>query len=174
MNQLRIQLNYGTIAGLLTFAAFALFSLAGLNPLGEVKYLSLAFPVVFIILGIRKIRDTELNGYITYRQSLSIGWFISLIYASLYAMMVYLFGLFVTDSFFHLHMTESIAALEALREWVDAETVNKWISEAREMTLSALAFGDFNGKMMAGMAISLIIAAILRKPVPAQTPQAVE
>ena len=62
MNQIRIQLNYGTIAGLLTFAAFLVFYFAGLNPLGAIKWISLGFPIAFILMGVRKVRDDEFNG----------------------------------------------------------------------------------------------------------------
>ncbi len=163
MNQIKIQLNYGTVAGLLSFAAFLLSYFIGVNPLGIIKYVSLAFPVLFILQGVRKVRDVEFNGYLTYRKGLSIGWFISLVYASMYAMLVYLFGVMVSDSFFHLHVEESIAMFEASRELFGADVVDTWIAEANESTLSRVAFGDFNSKMAAGIVISLIIAGVLKK-----------
>lgn len=170
MNQIRIQFNYGTIAGLLTFAAFLLSYFIGINPLGAIKLISLAFPVLFILQGVRKVRDVELNGYMTFRKGLAVGWFISLVYASMYAMLVYLFGVLISDGFFYMHIEESIAMFEASREVLGEERINTWIAETNEHTLSSVAFGDFNSKMAAGILISLIIAGVLKRNLPENPP----
>ena len=174
MNQIRIQLNYGTIAGLLTFAAFLVFYFAGYNPLGAIKWLSLVFPIVLILMGVRKVRDAEFDGILSFRKGLSIGWFITMIYASLVGMLIYLYGMLISDEFCQLHISETVAGLETAREILGSEQVDEAIQQMKDSTLADIAFGDFSSKMLGGLFISLIIAAILRKRAPKLPHEATE
>ena len=118
------------------------------------------------------MRDGQFDGIISFRQGLAVGWLITIVYASLVGMLVYLFGLFVSQDFLHNSIVQTVAGFEMLRNEIDADHVEAiaWIEEsiakAKATTLADLALGDFASKMAAGLFISLIIAAVLRQRAP--------
>lgn len=166
MDKFRTQLNYGSAAGTLAFVFFVLYGYFGLNPIGNMSWFSSWIPVLFIILAIRKIRDTELEGYITYKKGLSIGILTSLVYASLFGMMIYIYGTFIDSSFLELYKNEAFDGMELMEKYLDDSTMDLMIKEIDSITIGRTAISDFQTKLVGGIICSLIIAGFLKRERP--------
>jgi hypothetical protein len=167
MDIFRTPLNYGSIAGLISFGIFLLIYVMGKNPLGNMSLLGIWVPVVFIYLGIKKHRDTFFKGYISFGQAFGQGALTSFIYASLFAILVYIFGIFVDDTIVDLFITEAIQAMDQVSGMLSEEMYNemydKFIEELEGITLSAISLSEFRSKLIWGIIISLVVAAFLKK-----------
>ena len=118
MEKLKLQFNYGSIAGFSAFLFFLLYVNCGLNPLGNISWLGAWIPILFIYLCIKKYRDEELEGFISYKESLSIGIVVSFVYASLFGMMLYAYGTFINADFLELHKNEALDGVAALEKYI--------------------------------------------------------
>lgn len=164
-------LNSGSLAGAITFALFLLYYYAlGLNPLGGIKYFSLVVPIYFMYQSVKKYKQTECEGYLTYGQGFFAALLFSFVYASLSGMLVYLYGLIVDGSFVSFFITDNLQTLgQAKKEMIailGEDTYRKMLDEFQNIDLGDLALSDFQSKLFGGFFIALIIAAILRQNPP--------
>lgn len=166
MENIRIPLNYGSIAGTVSFAIFLLIYIAGHNPLGNASWVAVWVPVVFIVLGIKKYRDQVLEGYISYGQALGMGFMISFIFASLFGILVYIFGVLIDPAIVEMTRQESLQAMQEaadqLPQFFNEEMYDTMMEKIDEITISSLAFSEFTNKLFWGLIISLISAAFLK------------
>jgi len=176
MGSLKIPLNYGSLAGMVAFAAFLFYYFVlGQNPLGDVSWLSSIIPIIFVYLGVKKYRDEEREGYIDFGFAFTAGLLISFTYATLFAMLVYLFGWSISSEFVDMHINESIEALEKVEELTRSLLGDDNFEEDYEntykdnynniinSTAGIIVWGDARVKMMGGAIVSLIVAAIVKK-----------
>ncbi|MDQ3190976.1 MAG: DUF4199 domain-containing protein [Bacteroidota bacterium] len=166
MENIKIPLNYGSIAGVVSFAIFLLAYFAGYDPLGAASWLGAWVPIVFIVIGIKKQRDQIFNGYISYGQALGMGLMITFVYASLFGLLVYIFGVLIDPGIVELRKQESLEAMqkgyEQLPQFFSEEYYDTVIEELEQMSVSSIAFSEFTGKLFGGLLISLIAAAFLK------------
>jgi hypothetical protein len=163
MEIVRIPLNYGSLAGIASFAFFLILYLLGYNPLGGLSWLGAWIPIVFIVLGIKKHRDENLDGYISYGQALGQGTMISIVFASFFAILVYLFGTLIDGTIVDAVVQESIEALEKARGFMSEEMIDMTIEQLEQTTIGNLAMTDFWNKFFGGFIVSLIVSAILKR-----------
>jgi len=163
MESIRIQFNYGTLAGLAAFTTFLIWYYLGFNPLGDISWVNVIFPILFITLGIKQIRNTLGEGFISFREGLGAGFMISFVYASLFGMLIFLYGAFIDNSFFQIHITETMARLEQARAIVGEAMTDELLTANKTMTLQKQAIMDFQVKWIGGILLTLIIALIFRR-----------
>ncbi len=170
MNQppvLKTALNFGAMSGLASFAMFLLLYYTGFNPLGQISWVGVWIPVVFIVLGTKHYRDHEGLGYISYWQGFRVGFLTASCGAFLFALMVWSFATvidaqiverFKQESLMYLEQTEQLSKSMFGEAIYDASVEN--IEKITTGTISAQEFWD---KTFGGLIISLITAAFLRK-----------
>jgi hypothetical protein len=163
MNFIKLPLNYGSMAGVAAFVIFLLIYVAGGNPLGGMSWLAAWVPILFIVLGIKKHRDQNLGGYISYGQALGTGVIISLVFASLYAILVYLFGTLIDDVIVTMTKEESMKGMDAMSQYLSEEMYDQIIEELEKTSVVTLARGELFNKTFGGIIITLIAAAFLKK-----------
>lgn len=168
--KLRIPLNYGSTAGLIAFGLFLLFYFLGFNPIGNISWLSFWVPIPFIYKGIKEIRESEYEGFISYGQAFKQGVIISFIYASLFAMLIYIFGTFIDGSFIEEFIEQAAMDLEETKELmtgiISEAVYEQSLDQILDLTPAQHARSDFFNKFIFGIIVSLIAAYNLKKPKP--------
>ena len=167
MENIRTPLNFGSIAGICSFAIFLLLYLTGYNPLGNLSWTAAWVPIVFIILGIKKHRDDNLNGFMSYGQALGIGCMIAIVFASFYGILVYIFGVLIDPGIVELSKREAMESMEKASEQLPQifgeEMYDKMLEQIDEISISSISLSEFTNKLIWGILISLISAAFLKK-----------
>ena len=92
------------------------------------------------------------------------------VYASLSAMLIYLYGLLIDVSFVEFFINDNLQSLGEAKEQILAfmgeDTYKEMIAEFQKFDLASLAMGDFQSKTIGGFIIALIVAAILKQNPP--------
>jgi hypothetical protein len=171
MNRYTTLLNGGSLAGAIAFALFLVyFYVLGMNPLGGIKFLSIFVPVVVMYFSMKKYKEVEGEGFMTYGQGFVAGLIFSFVYASLNGMLIYLYGLVIDGSFLELFITDNLETLGQTKDQMISllgeGTYKEMIAEFQNIGLGDLALSDFQSKLMGGIIITLIMAAILRQNPP--------
>lgn len=168
----KIVLRYGLIAGAIIVLLMTIsMSLMGKSlhfKMGEVfGYASMIIALSTIFVGIRKYRDEELGGFISFGKAFQVGLFITLVASALYVAGWMIYSATPTGQEF---MTSYLDySMEQLRQSGAAETeVNQKIAEMEsfmEMYKNPIVkIGiTFLEIFPVGLIISLIAAALLRK-----------
>ncbi|HET6244845.1 MAG: DUF4199 domain-containing protein [Bacteroidetes bacterium] len=166
MENIKTPLNYGSIAGVVAFSIFLIIYMLGYNPLGSYSWVGAWVPIVFIILGIKKHRDQNLEGFITYGQAFGMGFMITFIFASLFGLLVYIFGTVVDPGIVEMTRSESLEAMQQASDQMpqifSEELYDKMIEQLEAITISSLSFSEFTNKLFWGIIISLLAAAFLK------------
>lgn len=170
MNRYIIALNTGSTAGLAGFGFFLLYYFFGVNPIGKISWLSFWVPIPFIIYGIKKTSEEEHEGFISFGQAFRQGILISFVYASLFAMLVYIFGTFIDGTFITDFIDESARNLnenkDAIISLIGEEAFKRNAEEILSLTIAKYARMDFFNKFIFGVFISLLSALFLKKSKP--------
>ena len=168
--RIKIPLNYGSMAGGLAFLFFLIYYAFGFNPIGNITWLTFWIPIPFIVMGIKKFREEQGGGYITYGNAFRIGFIISFMYASLFAMLVYLFGAFIDGSFIEDIIATTATEMENNREMMISlmgeEYYEQTLNEILELTIGSQAMSEFFNKMLFTFVSTLIAAGFLKKKPP--------
>ena len=169
MEKLKTQLNYGSQAGLIAFILFLIYYYLGFNPFGNIRFLTVWVPILFVFKTIKAVREDR-NGFISYGSALQNGIFFSFIYSSFSSILVYLFAIIFPNHLIETQVNElnkNLEELEKLSGIFSKETYELMISSieiAIENTnIRTLAWSEFQFKLMGGVFISLIISFILKK-----------
>lgn len=166
MQDFRVQLNNGSIAGVASFAFFLLFHFAGFNPFGTISYVVIWLPFLFSYLTIKAIRDEQMEGYITFGQAFIKSSTMVFVWASLSGMLIYLFGFLVDDSWVEVFINQSLKDLEPAAEILSESMIENAVKAIEESTVFSLAWSDFQTKAIGGLIVSLIMAGFLNKKPP--------
>ena len=166
MQEFRVQLNNGSIAGVASFVFFLLFHYAGFNPFGAISYIVLWLPFLFSYFTIKTIRDEQMEGYISYGQAFVKSGMMIFVWASLSGMLVYLFGFLVDDSWVEIFINQSLKDLEPAAEFLGEDLIESAVKAIEESTVFSLAWSDFQTKALGGLVVSFIMAAFLYKKPP--------
>ena len=167
--RLQIQLNFGSIAGLAGFGTFLLYHFLGFNPLGNISWLTFWLPYVIVYFGTKKYREEELEGYISFGQAYGYSLFTIMIFATLYGMLSYLFGMFIDGTILDKYIAEAmegIAKMEQLESLIGEETIELAAKEIQQTTMASISLSDVANKMIGGLLIAVIIALAIRKDKP--------
>jgi hypothetical protein len=155
--------NYGSIAGIVGFFLFLTIYIMGANPLAGWSWILFWIPIVFVTLAIKKERDQNLNGFISYGQGFLAGLIVSLVYASLYAILVYFFLMFVDSSLIDQVKQQAMEGFDKAAEILGEEIYDKMLEQLDQTNAGSLAFGELFWKSIWGIIVTLILAAILKK-----------
>ena len=166
MENIRTPLNFGSIAGICSFVIFLLLYIAGYNPLGNLSWVAAWIPVVFIILGIKKHRNSNLEGFISYGQALGMGCLITLVFASFFGILVYIFGVLIDPGIVEMSKQEVLESMEKASEQLPQvfgeEMYDKMLDQIEDISISSMALSEFTNKLIWGVMISLVSAAFLK------------
>lgn len=163
--------NGGSLAGAIAFALFlVIYYGLGSNPFGMWKFLILVVPAVLMYRSVRNYRETEGEGFLTYGQGLMAGIVFGFVYASLNAMLIYLYGLTIDGGYVEAFKLDNLETLgqskDQLIGFIGENQYREMINEIESMTLGGLAFGDFQSKSIGVFLMALIVAGILKQTPP--------
>lgn len=171
MNRYTTILNGASLAGLIAFALFLTsYYVLSLNPFGAIKFFGLAVPALLMYTAVKKYKEVEGEGFLTYGKGFVVGVMFTFVYASLSAMLIYLYGLIVDGSFVEFFINDNLQSLgeakEQILSFMGEETYKEMLEEFQKFDLASLAMGDFQSKTIGGFIIALIVAAILKQKPP--------
>ena len=171
MNHYTTILNGASLAGLIAFALFLTsYYVLSLNPFGAIKFFGLAVPALLMYTAVKKYKEVEGEGFLTYGRGFIAGVMFTFIYASLSAMMIYLYGLTVDGSFVDFFINDNLQSLGEAKDqiisFMGEATYKEMIEEFQKFDLANLAMGDFQSKTIGGFIIALVVATILKQKPP--------
>lgn len=160
---LKTAINYGAMSALASFAVFVALYYKGLNPLGPGSWLGAWIPIVFICLGTNFYRSHCLNGFISYGQSFKIGFLISLASGFLFALLIYIFVTLIDGNVIEVYKEEMRIGMEEAKFIFSRDMYEQGLESIEKLTITTIAYNDFFMKVIGGVLVSLITAAIYRK-----------
>ena len=173
---LRYALHYGGIQGVATFALFILLYILGFNPLGNASWLGAWIPVLIISKSTRSYRDNELEGFISYGEGFRMGFLTAAAGGLLSALLVFIFCTLVDGTLIDEFKNETLLQLEQVESQIKGllgeEFFDDIIDSYNKINLQVVVTNDFFNKLLGGLIISLITAAIYKKDKPFIPPSA--
>lgn len=169
-----VVLKYGTISGLigaaLMFTTVLIQKKYGFASNSELLgYLGIALSFIPMFLGVRKFRETEGGGSITFWKALSIGVVIMVVSGIFYALSWLIIYYKVTPDFPEKYAAFAIEQMKTTgKDLKDTVLVKQQMAQYREMARNPFVLGalTFTEPLPLGLIMSLICAAILRKKPP--------
>jgi hypothetical protein len=158
-------LNYGSVSGLLCFAGFAGAFYAGVNPFGTVTWLWVWVPVLMIVMAIKAVRNIEPGGPFSFGRAFKVGILTAFFSSTLYCLLFYLFGMLVPDVM-NTYMEQVEEGMKAAQSFISEDFMDKMYEELEKTTVSDIAFSEFFRKMIGGLLVSLVAAAVLYRKNP--------
>lgn len=162
MKEVGLFANYGTLAGLVASSVFVLMCLAGINPFDGGSIAIAVIPVAFIYQGSRKARERELQEF-NYGKAFKAGLYIAFFYASLYAVLIYIYLHFYGDDIVEETKNNTLDKLEMLEGKLGSSMYEKAIEGVENISAGNLALGRYWNNLIWGVIISLVTSAVLRK-----------
>lgn len=169
-----IATRYGLIASLILVAVGLAFYLGGFVDMSErggaanwiSNIVNWAVMIGASVLAIRKHRDEELAGYISFGRAFTTGFLVNLIIAVVSLIWTYVFFSFVAPELIEQIVEKSMQQMSEQRG-MSEEDIEKSMGMMKWM-FSPLFFSISAGIAIAliGAIISLITAAIMKKPLP--------
>jgi hypothetical protein len=156
----RTALYYGTLGGIAIFIFYIVLYISNLNVFGPVSMLGIWIPVVFLVKATRFHRDHNLSGIMTYRQGLSIGFFTTAFYVILFGLAFYLFGVLYAGDLVEMYRTAALASEKAGREVFSESIIDQTMESIELVNMATLAYSQAFLKLVGGILITLITAAI--------------
>lgn len=156
-------LNFGAILGLILMAISLIIYVFNIyESTDSISWISIVVLIAGIVIGIKKYRDQENGGYITYGSALGYGTLIALFAGIITAFFTYIYLGFIDDSFIQFKL------MEAEDQMYASGTPDEQIEMALEWTKKFMrpGFLAISGVFMnafLGFIISLIAAAFLKK-----------
>ncbi len=167
---IKTALNYGAMSGLGSFAMFLLLYWTSSNPLGQISWLGVWIPIVFIVLGTKHYRENEGLGYIRYWQAFRVGFLTAACGGFLFALLVWTFASVIDVNIVERFKEESLMYLEQSEQLSKSMFGDKLydasIENIEKITTTSIASQEFWNKTFGGLIISFITAGILRKTPP--------
>ena len=158
-------LNYGSISGLACFAGFAGSYYAGANPFGSITWLWVWVPVLMIVLAIKAVRNIEPGGPFPYWKAFRTGMMTAFFSSTLYCLLFYLFGMLVPD-ILNTYMEQVEEGMKSAQTFISEDFMEKMYEELEKTTIQDIAFSEFFRKMVGGLLVSLVAAAVLYRKNP--------
>lgn len=173
MNKRISILNAGTLAGVISFAAYLLlFYTLELTPADGLGYFIWVIPIAFFYFAITRYRDRQKDGYITAASAFQNGLLFSFVYASLLAMLLVLHAQFDT-SYFDANVHAFLQEFgKTKKDYLDAG-----MKEQYEMTIDLLesagslifVFSMFFNAFFANVFSAIFVALAIKRNPPTET-----
>ena len=167
---LKTSIKYGTILGLGNFIIFLVVYFMGKNPLGNWSWLGFWIPVIILILGTNEHRNHDLGGFMSYGRGLGVGMLITTFGALLFCVVLVSFGQFIDASLPQMQIDEFYAGMEQAKKYLSEDKYDKIMSAFEstkgDFTMTKIATGNFEVKLLGGFIISLITAGVFSKKRP--------
>ena len=160
---IKTALHYGALSGLSVFLFFLVIYFSGYNVFGAAPFLGFWIPVVFIVLATRFHRDHNLAGSMSFWQGFSIGLFTTFFSATLFGLAFYLFTLVYAPDLLEIYKTQAELSMEEGKALLSEAMYEKAMEGIEQVTLGSLAFSESFNKVIGGVLISLVTAAIYRR-----------
>ena len=190
MNRYASILNGGSLAGISAFIYF-LILYAGIgtswqvmdlgnpflnelmtlyvHPFGAIKMLGVCIPIYFMYRSVKRFKAIECEGFIEFGRAFRIGVMFTFIYASLSAMLTFLFGTSIDASFVTYANEIDVRLFEMARnmgEEMPLGAVDEQIEALEQRDLAHFAASELWSKSISGFIIALIVAAIIKQKPP--------
>lgn len=162
MKEVGLFANYGTLAGLLASTVFVLMCLAGINPFEGGSIAISVIPVAFIYQGTRRARERESQEF-PYGKAFKAGLYIAFFYASLYAVLIYIYLHFYGDAIVEETKNSTLDKLELLEGKLGSSMYEKAVDGVEKISAGNLALGRYWNNLIWGVIVSLVTSALLRK-----------
>jgi len=167
----KIVLTYGLISGLIisTFMAVTMPGVDENTDMGHAQligYASMVVALSTIFVGIKKYRDNELNGIISFGKAFLTGLYIAIIASTLYVLTWMVLSEFFLQDFMANYTESAIADIKASDlSQIEIDEQIKNTTEMMEMYKNPVFkfFFTYIEILPVGLLISLISAAILKK-----------
>lgn len=164
-------LNGGSIAGLAMYALFLLsYYVLAYNPMGPVKWVGIWIPALLMYTSLKRYRETELEGFATFRQNFSAAIVFSFVFSSLSAMCIYLHAIAFDASYVQLMITEGLENSAKVKDMmiklIGRDGYKEMITEYQNLTPAGVAWSDFTSKSFLCFVLAIVFSAVLRKEPP--------
>ena len=164
-SKLKSALNYGAVLGLVLMIISLFSYVLELYSSSWISWLSTIILVLGIVWGIKRYRDEELGGYISYGQGVGYGTLVGLFAGIIIAFVSYIYLGFFDDGFIQYTLSEQEKALYN-NSGVSAEEAEKVLSSMRVFTSpSVIAVSSLFGQVFFALIISLIAMIFLKKDI---------
>jgi hypothetical protein len=139
-----------------------------IHPFGGVKMFGVVIPIVLMYRAMKAYREEESEGFIAYGEAFRTGVLFSFVYASLSAMLIYLFGAFLDSSFVDFANASDMRVLSLVKEQGQDlfGSLDEQIELIEKRSVVDFALSDLWTKSTSGIIIALILAAVLKKNPP--------
>lgn len=155
-------LNFGAILGLALTIISLLTYVLELYSSSWIGWLSNLILIAGIVWGIKRYRDVELGGYISYGQGVGYGTLVGLFAGIIISFVTYIYLGFVDDGLIQYTLGEQEKALYS--SGLSAEETEKMLSSMKRFTSpGAIALLGIFGQTFFALITSLIAMAFLKK-----------
>jgi len=160
--------NYGTIAGLISFAFFIVLAMMGENPIGNWSTIAALIPIYFLYVGTKKYRDQEMQGSIKFSQAFMFSLTTTFFYSTIFAALAYMYGALIDTELVELIKADLMKNMDqvAVMFGENSKLMDEAIKQIENTNIGQIAWGQYWNKIIWGFIISLIIAGILKKEKP--------
>ena len=156
----------GGVSGILLFAGFLMVLFAGYNPVGESSIIYYWIPIPILLRSLRNLRNDIYPEGLPYIAGLKQGGIITLIYACIYAILLYLFCATLEPAFVDVWLEQKIELLKQVGEdgTFMSYSIEEVIADWRQNKFFSLSFDEFWYKFIFGAIVTLIASFVFRKP----------
>ena len=155
-------LNFGTVLGLILMIISLIIYVFELYDAKWLSYLNYLVLILGIVLGIKRHRDLEKGGHITYGGALGYGTLVSLFAGIILAFVSYIYLAYVDDGL--LKYTLEQQELQMYEQGLSDAQIEQTMSYSSSFaTPGVVAIFGVLGNTFIGFIISLIAAAFLKK-----------
>ncbi len=156
-------IHYGSLSGIAVIVFYIALYYGGFNVFGQMSFLGVWIPIVFLVMATKYHRSHNLGGFMTYRQGLAVGFATTIFSITLFGLFFYLFGTVIATNLLDLYKSQAAESLEQGKGLLSERMMDKAFESIDTMTISSLAFSESFNKMIGGVIATLIIAAIYRR-----------
>jgi len=156
----------GGVSGILLFAGFLMVLFAGYNPVGESSIIYYWIPIPILLRSLRNLRNDIYPEGLPYLAGLKQGGIITLIYACIYAILLYIFCATLEPAFVETWLEQKIEMLNQVSEdgTFMSYSIEEVITDWRQNKFFSLSFDEFWYKFIFGVIVTLIASFVFRKP----------
>ncbi len=172
----RYAVQFGGMMGVINFILFLLLYIMGFNPLGNASWLGAWIPVLVICISTKSYRENELEGFITYWQAYRTGFLTAVAGGLLSALLIFIFCTIYDNSIVEDFKNQTLTQMEMvetqMKSMLGSNMYEQTIQSYESITTQTVASGEFFNKVLCGIFVSLITAAVYKRDKPFFNPPA--
>ncbi len=115
--------------------------------------------IAFMVMAVKKHRDEDLGGFITFGRAFGVGFLVTLVISAITAVWVYFYFGFIDPDMATAIMENSLAQ-QGIEDDAMIDQMKFWFSPG------AMAIYGLIGSLFFGAILSLIVAAVMKKNAP--------